>query len=59
MLKFHFKKERLNFTEHWTTSEQEMVDDDPDTDLLAGLLQGDSQDSMDKLMNFISQRVED
>jgi hypothetical protein len=30
MLKFHLKKEQLNFTAGWLTSEKQMVDDDPD-----------------------------
>jgi len=41
MLKFHLRKERLNFTKGWTTSEKQMVNDTPDEDLLAGLLKGD------------------
>jgi len=47
MLKFHLKKERLNFTAGWITSEKQMVDDDPDEDLLCKLLEGDYQDALD------------
>ena len=47
MLKFHLKKERLNFTAGWITSEKQMVDDDPDEDLLRKLLEGDYQDALD------------
>ena len=41
MLKFHLKKERLDFTKGWMTSEKQMVNDSPDRDLLAELLEGD------------------
>ena len=53
MLKFHLKKERLNFTKGWVTSEKLMVDDHPDEDLLAKLLDGDLQDGVDKIMKCI------
>ena len=38
MLKFHLKKERLNFTAGWITSEKDLVDDEPKEDLLQKLL---------------------
>ena len=47
MLKFHLKKERLNFTASWITTEPHMLEDMPDADLLmllqgsAGNVQGD------------------
>jgi hypothetical protein len=47
MLKFHLKKDQLNFTMSWITSEKQMVDDDPDKDLLHKLLEGDYQDALD------------
>ena len=53
MLKFHLRKERLNFTKGWTTSEKQMVNDTPDEDLLAGLLKGDFQDKLDKAVKSI------
>jgi len=53
MLKFHLRKERLNFTKGWTMSEKQMVNDTPDEDLLAGLLKGDFQDKLDKAMKSI------
>ena len=53
MLKFHLKKERLDFTKGWTTSERQMVDDNPDEDLLAKLLDGDLQDGVDKVIKCI------
>ena len=51
MLKFHLKKERLNFTTGWITSEKQMVDDDPDEDLLRKLLEGDYQDALDSAIH--------
>jgi len=53
MLKFHLRKERLNFTKGWMTSEKQMVNDTPDEDLLAGLLKGDFQDKLDKAVKSI------
>ena len=47
MLKFHLKKDWLNFTTGWITSEKQMVDDNPDKDLLRKLLEGDYQDALD------------
>lgn len=38
MLKFHLKKERLDFTAAWVTIEKEMIDDDLDKDLFVPLL---------------------
>jgi hypothetical protein len=54
MLKFHLKKERLNFTAGWMTPEKQMVDDDPDEDLLDGLLTGDYQDALDHAIHFMN-----
>ena len=55
MLKFHLKKERLNFTEAWMTSEKQMTEDDPDDcDHLANLLWSDFQDGVDQLVNLIN-----
>jgi len=53
MLKFHLRKERLNFTKGWTMSEKQMVNDTPDEDLLAGLLKGDFQDKLDNAIKSI------
>jgi hAT family C-terminal dimerisation region len=54
MLKFHLKKERLNFTESWVTPESQMTKDNPDADLLDNLL-GDVgvQDALDGIMQSI------
>ena len=53
MLKFHLKKERLNFTKGWMTVEKEMLEDEPDEDPLQKLLQGDFQNNLDMLMQSI------
>lgn len=55
VLKFHLKKERLDFTRSWITTEKEMIDDDPDTDLLDTLLGENPQDGLDKVINQINQ----
>jgi hypothetical protein len=54
MLKFHLKKERLNFTEFWITQERQMAEDDPEVDLLDNLLRGDVQDALDGIMQCIN-----
>jgi hAT family C-terminal dimerisation region len=54
MLKFHLKKERLNFTAAWMTKETDMVDDTPDDDLLDHLLDGDFQDGLDRIIQSIN-----
>ena len=54
MLKFHLKKLRLNFTEAWVTSENQMVYDDPDVDLLANLLKGEFRNDWDKIIQSIN-----
>ena len=53
MLKYHFKKERLNFTECLLTSENELIEDEPEEDLLRKLLQEDYQTGMDQAMKSI------
>ena len=49
MLKFHLKKERLNFTQGWTTTEKQMIDDLPDDEVMMSLLKGD-QMAMETVM---------
>jgi len=49
MLKFHLKKERLNFMRGWITTDKEMIDDLPDEDVMMSLLRGD-QLAMEKVM---------
>ena len=53
MLKFNLKKERLNFGASWITTVEQMTDDNPDDDLTASLLDGDLQDSWDRIVQFL------
>jgi hypothetical protein len=53
MLKFHLKKERLNFTQGWSTTEQELLDYDTVVDLDL-LLKGKFHDNLDKIMDAIN-----
>jgi hypothetical protein len=53
MLKYHLKKERLNFTEGWMTKDKEMIDYDAAVDL-GLLLKGEFHDNLDKVMNAIN-----
>jgi hypothetical protein len=53
MLKFHLKKERLNFTRGWVTKEHELVDYDAVVDLKS-LLEGKFDDRLDKVMHAIN-----
>jgi hypothetical protein len=57
MLKFHLKKEHLNFTNAWITSEAHMLQDNPEEDLLHSLLQGsttdEAQNGLDNIMRLI------
>ena len=57
MLKFHLKKECLNFTVGWITSEKQMSDDDCNEDLLSNLLDavdGDYQDALDTAIRSVN-----
>jgi hypothetical protein len=57
MLKFHLKKERLNFTAGWITSEKQMSDDDCNEDLLSNLLDAvdsDYQDALDTAIRSVN-----
>ena len=54
MLKFQLRKERLNFTAGWTTSEKQMAEDDPDEDLLQNLLRANFQDNFDSIIQTIN-----
>jgi hypothetical protein len=53
MLKFHLKKERLNFTAAWMTTETQMVDDSPDGDLLANFVNGSLKEGLDRIIMSI------
>jgi hypothetical protein len=43
MQKFRFKMTHLDFTQGWMTNEKQLVEDNPDEDLLQTLLHQDSQ----------------
>jgi hypothetical protein len=53
-LKFHLKKEQLNFTKNWKMLKTLMMNDDSEEDLLHKPLDGDTQDVMDHLIQAIS-----
>jgi hypothetical protein len=53
MLKYHLKKEYLNFTEDWALKEKELIEDAPEEDLLHMLVAEDSQNAMDRVMRTI------
>lgn len=57
MLKFMIKKERLNFTADWITSEKAMLEMEnvEDQDLLAQLFEGNKEDSIDKLIGVLGE----
>jgi len=52
MLKFYYKKERLNFTLGWMMAEKEMIDDLPKEDLMMSFVKGD-QKAMETVMQSI------
>lgn len=54
MLKFHLKKERLNFMEGWLTAEKEMSKIEPEEGLLQKLLDPSFQDAMEDVMESIN-----
>ena len=54
MLKFCLKKDWLNFTAGWITSEKDMVDDGPEEDLLRKLLRSDFQDMLDRVIRSVN-----
>lgn len=59
MVKFHLKKERLNFTSSWVTEEKEMDADDPDTDLLGELTKGtDNKAVLDQIQDDLMKAMD-
>jgi hAT family C-terminal dimerisation region len=54
MLKYHLKKERLNFTDGWSLSEKELIEDAPEEDMLCKLLGDNFQDALDRIMQSIN-----
>ncbi len=60
MQKFLFKKEHLNFMEDWISQEKQLLEDDPDEDLLLALINKDTpsqtgQNNFDKVIRAINQ----
>src|ERR1700722_4260332 len=55
ILKSHLKKESLNFAGGWAMPESEMVEDDPDCDLLYQLLSDDGQNAIDNAIRSIDE----
>jgi hypothetical protein len=55
MLKFAFKKDRLDFTGGWITPEHLMEERVPDQDLLAALFAGGSEDVMDRIIRDLAE----
>jgi hypothetical protein len=53
MQKFRLKKERLNFMDGWVTQEKQMVEDDPDEDLLRKLFERNAHNSFDTIIKSI------
>jgi hypothetical protein len=55
MLKFQLKQERLNFTDSWMIKEQQLVEDDPDDDLLHMLVSATNhQDGIDRIIQALN-----
>ena len=59
MLKFALKKAHLDFTSGWITSEKEMQDEVPEEDLLATLLGGNQEDTLDKIIQAFGKDYSD
>lgn len=60
--KFRFKKERLDFTQGWMTKESQLVEDDPDEDLLRALIHQDTQsgqNNFDNVIRYINQHEDE
>ena len=53
MLKFSLKKARLNLTAGWMTQERDLLDREPEEDLLAALLGNDHENTVDKIIQNI------
>ena len=54
MLKFQLRKECLDFMMGWKTLQEEMIDDDPEEDLLQKVLLANFQDNLDSLIQTIN-----
>ena len=58
MQKFLFKKERLDFMHDWISQEKQLLEDDPDEDLLLALVNKDTQtgqNNFDKVIQAVNQ----
>ena len=55
MLKYALKKARLDFTSGWITSEKDMQVEKSEEDLLALLLGGNHEDSMDRIIQNLGE----
>ena len=53
MLKFGLKKAHLNSTTGWMTQERDLLDREPEEDLLAALLGNDHENTVDKIIQNI------
>jgi hypothetical protein len=54
MLKFFFKKERLDFMKGWAVSQQEMLQDEDEEDILATLLTATTSQGIDNAIKSIA-----
>jgi hypothetical protein len=54
MVKFSLRKEHLDFTTGWKTSERDMLDDDVEEDLLQRVLQTGFHDQLDSVVKIIN-----
>jgi hypothetical protein len=59
MLKFQLRKERLDFMTGWKTLREEMIDDDPEEDLLHKVLLANFQDNLDSVIQAIDKHEDD
>ena len=61
MLKFVVKESHLDFTKSWITSEEILLESEPDTsvDLLASLMQENMEDVVDKLIQALACKSDD
>lgn len=57
MLKFWLKKDRLNFTKGWLTSQKDMTFDEDNDDLLSRLFSTTERSTLDEILSSIA-RVE-
>lgn len=56
MLKFFLKKERLDFMKGWAVSQQEMLQDEDEEDILATLLTAATSEGIDSAIKCIAEQ---